>query len=94
MAEITIKCCGDCGKEFTAKSYKKKLCPCCVEFHREEQKKAAKEKNRIEKLKKKFGGNAKIINDANQAFELGVSYGVYMAMPQKVKLKKKMERVG
>jgi ribosomal protein L31 len=92
MKEIIIKC-GDCSKEFPTKSYKKKYCPCCAELRRVERQKAFNEKKRLERLAKKYG-NAKLVEDAKAAKELGISYGQYKAMPEKVKLKKKMELTG
>lgn len=92
MKEIIIKC-EDCGKEFTAKSYKKKLCSICSEEHIKESRKIAAEKRRKEKLAKKYG-NVQLVEDARAAKELGISYGRYKAMPEQVKLSKKMELIG
>ena len=93
LNEIIVKC-KECETEFSTTNGKKRLCPFCREERQKEQKRKHAESQRVARLKKKFGGNAKIINDANNAFELGVSYGVYMAMPEKVKLSKKMGRIG
>ncbi len=92
MKEIIINC-GECGKEFATKSVRRKLCDECRKFKAVEQKERHNEKMRIEKLKKKIG-NSQLVEDARAAKKLGMSYGNYKALPEKVKLKKKMELIG
>lgn len=88
MNEIIRKC-SDCGKKFVTGNRKKKLCPDCIESHKVDSDISKKEKARAKRLAKKLK-NDKLLEDIQVADKLGVSYGQYKAMPEKVKLRKRM----
>ncbi len=67
--------CDLCGDEFEGVTHKRKYCPdCLLNCGRS----VYQEDKRKDKRKDKHNPNQRLIDDANKATELGLSYGVYM----------------